>query len=427
MSAPGDGDFEGIFVALPSDPVRPWRPSPRQIAIGVAIVACAAVAAGFVWRGAAETPANAHAKAALRAPGVFELTPAQWTTLTVEPVRWHVFTSQHVTEGKITVNEDQSTPIYSPYSGRVKKLLARPGDELEAGQPLFVLEATDAVQVHNDFMAAVSALAKARSQLKLSSTIEARQRELYEGKAVALKDLQQAQADAAVAQSDVRSAESALEAARNRLRILGRTDEEIARFEQQRSISSEMPIVSPISGTVVQRKVGPGQFISSGSGDPVFLIGDLSSVWLIAYVRETEAPKVHVGQSVRFTVLAYPDRVFTSNVSYVATSLDPSTRRLLVRAAIDNADGALKPEMYATVTILTGEGDASLAIPRDSVIYEGDTARVWVTRDRKTAELKKIDTGLLDGKMIQVNEGLSPEDQIITRGSLFIDRAASGS
>jgi cobalt-zinc-cadmium efflux system membrane fusion protein len=126
-------------------------------------------------------------------------------------------------------------------------------------------------------------------------------------------------------------------------------------------------------------------------------------------------------------VLAYPDRVFNSNVSYVATSLDPATRRLLVRAAIDNAAGALKPEMYATVTILTGEGDASLAIPRDSVIYEGDTARVWVTRDRKTAELKKIDTGLLDGKMIQVNEGLSPEDQIITRGSLFIDRAASGS
>ncbi|OJY43342.1 MAG: efflux transporter periplasmic adaptor subunit [Rhizobiales bacterium 64-17] len=418
-------------MASPNDParasVRPWQPSPRQIAVAAVVAVCAVAVAGFAWRGSVGASPTAHTKAAPRTPGTFEPTAAQWKTLTVEPVRWHVFTSQNATEGKITVNEDRSTPIYSPYSGRVKKLLARPGDELEAGQPLFVLEATDAVQVHNDFMAAVSALAKARSQLKLSGTVEARQRELYEGKAVALKDLQQAQADLAVAQSDVRSAESALEAARNRLRILGRTDEEIARFEQQRSISSEMPIVSPISGTVVQRKVGPGQYISSGSADPVYLIGDLSSVWLIAYVREIEAPKVHVGQTVRFTVLAYPERIFTSNVTYVATSLDPATRRLMVRATIDNADGALKPEMYATVTILTGEGDASLAIPRDSVIYEGDTARVWVTRDRKTAELKKIDTGLLDGKMIQVNEGLSPEDQIITRGSLFIDRAASGS
>ncbi|MFX8477582.1 efflux RND transporter periplasmic adaptor subunit, partial [Acinetobacter baumannii] len=90
------------------------------------------------------------------------------------------------------------------------------------------------------------------------------------------------------------------------------------------------PIYAPIGGTIVQRKVGPGQYIGNGSSDPVFVIGDLSTVWLIAYVRETEAPKIQIGQSVKFTVLSYPDQTFTAAVSYVAASLDPTTRRLLV-------------------------------------------------------------------------------------------------
>jgi len=401
----------------------PWRSG----LIFVALVAVGAAAAIGLWQKMAGAQATAQVtRSPARAAGTFEPTPAQWATLTVEPVTQRVFRSRHVTEGKITVNEDHATPIYSPYSGRVKKLLVRPGDQLEAGQPILVLEATDAVQVHNDFIVAVAGLAKARSQLHLSQTIEARQHELYAGRAVALKDWQQAQADLAAAQSDLRSAETALEAARNRLRILGRSDEEIARFEERGLISPEMPIVAPISGTVVQRKVGPGQFISSGSSDPVFIIGDLSSVWLIAYVRETEAPEVRIGQTVNFSVLAYPDRVFSAKIDYVATALDPTTRRLLVRAVIGNGDGLLKPEMFASVTIFTGEDQSSLAVPRDAIIYEGDTARVWVTRDRKTAELRRIKPGLINGKMIQVLDGLSADDQIISKGSLFIDRAASG-
>jgi cobalt-zinc-cadmium efflux system membrane fusion protein len=393
----------------------------------VAALAVCGLIAIFAWAGGRGGDATAQDAKVPRAPGTFEPTPSQWATLTVEPVQTRVFRAQHITEGKVTVNDERSTQIFSPYSGRVKELIAKPGDQVEAGQPLFVLEATDAVQVHNDFIVAVSALAKARSQLKLFQTVEARQHELYEGKAVALKDWQQAQADLAGSQSDLKSAETALEAARNRLRILGRTDDEIAKFEQTRTISSQTAIVTPISGTIVQRKVGPGQYISSGSADPVFVVGDLSTVWLIAYVRETEAPKVAIGQALQFSVLAYPDRIFAANINYVATALDQATRRLMVRATINNAEGLLKPEMFARVTILTGEGDSSLAVPRDSVIYEADTARVWITRDKKTAELRQIKTGLTNGRMIQVLEGLKADDQVITRGSLFIDRAATGS
>ncbi len=414
-------------MARPSGFDRLWSPRSwgRREISGAAFAACAVVSI-VVWASTRSSATAPEARTA-REVGVFEPTPSQWATLTVEPLRQNVFRAQHITEGKITVNEERSTPIFSPYSGRVRELIAKSGDQVEAGQPLFVLEATDAVQVHNDFIVAVSALAKARSQLKLTQIIETRQRELYEGKAVALKDMQQAQADLAGSQSDLKSAETALEAARNRMRILGRTDEEIEKFEQTRSISSNTPILTPISGTVVQRKVGPGQYISNSSSDPVYVIGDLSTVWLIAYVRETDAPKVQIGQAIHFSVLAYPDRIFTANIGYVSTSLDQTTRRLTVRATINNSDGSLKPEMFARVTILTGEGDSSLAVPREAVIYEADTARVWITRDKKTAELRQIKTGLSNGGMIQVVEGLKPDDQIITRGSLFIDRAATGS
>ncbi len=176
----------------------------------------------------------------------------------------------------------------------------------------------------------------------------------------------------------------------------------------------------------MQRKVGPGQYIGTGASDPVFIIGDLSTVWLVAFIRETEAQSVHIGQALNFTVLAYPDRAFPANISYVATSIDPNTRRLMVRATVNNAERLLKPEMFAIVKILTGEGDAAPAIPRQAVIYEGDTARVWLVRDDNSIELRPVRVGLTNGTMIQVVEGLRPGERVITKGSLFIDRAATG-
>jgi cobalt-zinc-cadmium efflux system membrane fusion protein len=146
----------------------------------------------------------------------------------------------------------------------------------------------------------------------------------------------------------------------------------------------------------------------------------------VAYIRETEAPMVHIGQPIFFTVLAYPDRSFPANISYVATALDPTTRRLLVRASVNNAAGLLKPEMFASVKILTSEGDMAVAVPRDAIIHEGESARVWVARDHDTAiELRQIKVGLSNGAMVEVLEGLAPSDRVITRGSLFIDRVAS--
>jgi len=354
-------------------------------------------------------------------------TPAEWASLTIRPVTERAFRAEHITEGKVAVDEDRSTPVFSPYAGRVTKLLARPGDSVTQGQPLFVIEAADTVQAQNDLIGTMTGLNKARSALDLAQLQHKRAKDLFEGKAVPLKDYQQAEATLIQAQNDLRSTQTALEAARNKLRILGFTDEAITTFQEKGRINPETTIFSPIAGTVVQRKIGPGQFVNSGASDPVFVIGDLSTVWLTAFVRETDASNVSVGQEIVFNVLALPGRALKARINYVAAAIDPTTRRLLVRATIDNKDGRLKPEMFANVTIYSAGDHPAIGVPKQALIYEGDQVRVWVAHEDKSIELRYIKPGLSNGDLVEVEGNLKPGEQIVIKGSLFIDRAASGS
>jgi cobalt-zinc-cadmium efflux system membrane fusion protein len=353
--------------------------------------------------------------------------PAEWASLTIQPVTERAFRAEHVTEGKIAVDEDRSTPVFSPYAGRVTKLLARPGDRVVQGQPLFVIEAADTVQAQNDFIAAMTGLNKARSALDLAQLQHKRAKDLFEGKAVPLKDYQQAEATLTQAQNDLRSTQTALEASRNKLRILGFTDEAVSTFQEMGRINPETTILAPIAGTVVQRKIGPGQYVNSGASDPVFVIGDLSTVWLTAFVREADASNVSVGQEIAFNVLALPSRPLKARINYVSAAIDPATRRLLVRATIDNKDGLLKPEMFANVTIYSASDHPAIGVPKQALIYEGNQVRVWVAHEDKSIELRRIKTGLTNGDLVEVEGNLKPGEQIVTKGSLFIDRAASGS
>lgn len=359
-------------------------------------------------------------------------TAKQWAALTVGAVREQIFQAEHPTEGKISVDEDRSTLVYSPYAGRVVKLFAKPGDTVQAGQPLFAVESTDLVQAENDFIIAIAGLNKAQAALNLAKIIEQQNKSLYATKAGALRDLQQSEAASLATQNDLHAAQVALEAVRNRLRILGKTDEEIKKFGETGEMSTLTTIYSPIVGTVVQRKVGPGQYInttsnSAAANDATFVIGDLSTVWLVAYLRESDAPNVHVGQPLHFTLLAYPGHVFQANINYIATALDPTTRRLLVRATIDNAQRLLRPEMFASVTILTDEGGRSPGIPREAIIYDGNAAHVWIVNDDQSVEQRAIKTGLSNGNDVQIIDGLRVGEKVVIKGSLFIDRAATSS
>ena len=400
----------------------------KQLAVGGALLVVVGVAAfGLMHISAAPQGHSEVSSQSRKGLQRYTPTPAEWASLTIQPVTERAFRAEHVTEGKIAVDEDRSTPVFSPYAGRVTKLLARPGDSVTQGQPLFVIEAADTVQAQNDFITAATGLNKARSALDLAQLQHRRAKDLFEGKAVPLKDFQQADATLIQAQNDLRSTETALEAARNKLRILGLTDDAISAFQEKGRINPETTIFAPIAGTVVQRKIGPGQYVNSGASDPVFVIGDLSTVWLTAFVRETEASTVVVGQELTFNLLALPGRTLTGRINYVAAAIDPATRRLMVRATVDNASGQLKPEMFATVTIYAPDDQPSVGVPKQALIYEGDQVRVWVAHEDKSIELRQIKTGLANGDLVEVHGNLKPGEQIVTKGSLFIDRAASGS
>jgi cobalt-zinc-cadmium efflux system membrane fusion protein len=400
----------------------------QKLAVGAALLVLAgAVSYGLLHIGGTLQGYSEVSSQSRKGSQRYMPTPSEWASLTIAPVVERAFRAEHATEGKIAVDEDRSTPVFSPYAGRVTKLLARPGDSVMQGQPLFVIEAIDTVQAQNDFIAAMTGLNKANSALDLAQLQDKRAKDLFEGKAVPLKDYQQSQATLIQTQNDLRSSQTALEAARNRLRILGLTDEAISAFQEKGRIDPSTTIFSPIKGTVVQRKIGPGQYVNSGASDPVFVIGDLSTVWLTAFVRETDAPTVSVGQEIAFNVLALPGRPLRARIDYVSAAIDPATRRLLVRATIDNKDGLLKPEMFANVTIYSTSDHAGVGVPKQALIYEGDQVRVWVAHEDKSIELRQIKPGLANGDLVEVEGNLKPGEQIVTRGSLFIDRAASGS
>jgi len=400
----------------------------RRVITSVVLLALAGAGSyGFLYRGAKEKAHSEVSSQSRRNAQNFTPTPSEWATLTIEPVKEKAFRAEYVTEGKVAVDEDRSTPVFSPYAGRVTKLLAKAGDSVTQGQPLFTIEAADTVQAQNDFIAAMTAQNKAKSALELSDIQYKRAKDLYEGHAVPLKDYQQAEATQVQAQNDMRSSATALEAARNKLRILGFTADSIKAFQDKGSINPEITIYAPIAGTVVQRKIGPGQYVSAGASDPVFVIGDLSTVWLTAFVRESDAAAVAVGQDITVNVMALPGRPFKAKINYVATAIDPNTRRLLVRATIDNRDGLLKPEMFANVTVYSAGDRAAPAVPKQALIYEADQVRIWVAREDKSVELRRIKIGLINGNLVEVTSNLKPGEQIVVKGSLFIDRAASGS
>jgi membrane fusion protein, heavy metal efflux system len=402
--------------------------SRRKWAVAAALLALAGAAVyGFVPFAGAKRGHSEVSSQSRKGLSRYTPSPAEWASLTIQPVSELAFRAEHVTEGKIAIDEDRSTPVFSPYAGRVTKVLARPGDSVVKGQPLFVIEAADNVQAQNDFIAAMAAMNKAKSALDLAQLQGTRAKDLFEGKAVPLKDYQQSQATLIQAENDMRSSQTAMEAARNKLRILGLTDEDIATFQEKRRINPETTIFAPIAGTVVQRKIGPGQYVNAGASDPVYVIGDLSTVWMTAFVRETDSANISVGQEVTFNVLALPGRTLPARLNYVATAIDPATRRLLVRATIDNKKGLLKPEMFANVTIYSANDHPAVGVPKQALIYEGDQVRIWVAREDKSIELRQIKPGLTNGDLVEVVGNLRPGEQIVTKGSLFIDRAASGS
>ena len=416
---------------------KPRRGLPRSVQILAVVIAAGALFAGIAIRSILpSSDSGAKKEAAVTEQDytvpTFTPTPDQWAAFAITEVTTRKFEAAQRTDGMIAIDDDISTPVYSPYSGRVTRVIARPGDVVQPGQALFAIQATEFVQAQNDLVAAVAAVRTARAQLRMAQTSEKRQHDLYNAQGGSLKDWQQSQVDLSTAQGNLDSANVALGAVRGRLRILGKTDAEVAAMEEHpehATVVPEVEVGAPIGGTVIQRQIGVGQNIvsattSSGGGTPVYTIGDLSKVWLIANVREADTGLVQLGAPVSVRVLAFPDREFIARISYVAPSIDPNTRRLPVRAEIDNHDFALKPQMFATFNIITGAATLSPAVPERGVVYEGQKAHVWVANPAdKTLAMRQVHAGRVANGFVEITEGLKAGEHVVTTGAVFIDRA----
>lgn len=421
-------DFAGPREAHDGGAARPRNlPNRQQIRILIVAAVAAVMILGVIpalWH-LVFAPASPTAPPVI--PGTFRPTDSQWADLKIETIRARAFPGLVATDGSVATNDDTTTPVFSPYSGRVTRLIAKLGDHVEKGDPLMTIAATEAAQSQNDLITASDALSAARVQASVATANEARQHQLYQGGSAALKDWQQSQSDLAAAKAGLRTAEIGLAATRNKLRILGMSDRDIEALERTRAvekISPDVTVFAPISGTVIQRQVGLGQFIQAGAANPVYSIGDLSTLWLIGNVREADAPLVRVNAVVEVRVMALPGRTFNARLSWVAPSIDPTTHRLAVRAEVQNPDGLLKPTMFATFFVHTGADRVSPAVPEQAVVYEGEEARVWIAHRDKSLGLRDIKPGRTQDGEIEALSGVRPGERIVTSGAVFIDRAA---
>jgi cobalt-zinc-cadmium efflux system membrane fusion protein len=403
---------------------------PHVIVVAALLTALTIVAALTSTHILSKAPAQAQPAEAVPVtpdPNFVTIEEPQMQSIKLAAATLQSFRTEKVATGKIAFNEDFMTPVFSPYTGRVIRLVARPGDVIKQGSPLFEIDTPDLVQVESDLITAGISLAKSKAALEMTRRTEDRQHRLYANKAVALKDWEQAEADLKSTERDVRAAESTLAAARARLRVFGKTEEEIVKIETDRQVDRVTRVRSPLAGTITTRKVGPGQYVKPDSPDPLFTVANLSTAWILADIYESDVPLLKVGQPVEVHVAAYPNELFTARVSYISPSVDPTTHRVAVRGVIENRGQRLKPDMFASFRVLTASEIQSLAVPASAIIRDGDRTSVWIVQATNRFARREVTIGIEQRGYIQILSGLQQDDSVVSEGSLFISNAAGSS
>jgi cobalt-zinc-cadmium efflux system membrane fusion protein len=393
------------------------------VALGVLVIFAITAALGWLRRPAEKAQPFPQ-------PGTFRATPDQIAALKIMPVGLGQQSDNINATGTITVDEDHATPVLMPYSGQVTQVLVEAGQHVTVGQPLLKIKTPEYVDARNALLSAISQHANSVSQLRLAQENAHRQQEIYASAGGAFKDLQQARNDLVTAQSALRSADAALGTARDRLAILGKSPDEIHRLESVNEVSgihAETTLHAPSAGIIASRSVAPGQYVTIGGDKPVMTIADPTSVWLVAQLPESVSSRVGVGDGVNVTTPAFPGRVFRAVIDNVAAGLDPATHRLAVRATIANRDLALKPQMFASFTILrAGSGASAILVPAAAVIHEGDVARVWVAGKDNLLSARLVSVVDAGNGASKVVAGLRPGERIVTAGAIFVNEAGLG-
>lgn len=384
---------------------------------GAAVAAAVLIAAAGLYHGPV-----AQAEEPAPTTGMVVLTAAQRANLSLVTADVHDFRDVSVADGKITTDNTRTVSVFSPFSGRVVQVMVQPGDRVAAGQALFTIQANEYAQGHSDLVAAQAGLDAAAAQEKLARDAETRAEGVYKTAGGALKDYQQAQHDRIAAESATASAQAALDAERAKLKILGLSDGDVIALST--SNASAVTVRAPIAGIVASQTLNPGQLLATGAG-AALSITDTNHVWLDAELSEDDTGKVKTGDQVTVHVSAYPERTYRATVVSVAPELNADTHRLPVRAAIANADGALKPEMFASFDIYGASVAQALGVPVEAIIRDGDMAHVWVVDADGHARYRAVQLGLVGQGYAEITSGLARGERVVVKGALFVDKAGA--
>ncbi|SDS70583.1 membrane fusion protein, cobalt-zinc-cadmium efflux system [Bradyrhizobium canariense] len=337
-----------------------------------------------------------------------ELTEKQLGALKTAPAELRSFETLKTAVGTIDFNQNMTVQVFSQYSGKIVHAFSNLGDTVKKGDILFTVDSPDLLQAESTLLAS-------SGMLQLQTRTLARATQLLKAGGSAQKDVDQAT-------SDQQTAEGNFKAAKDAVRIFGKTDAEIDQILAQRKVDSTLYVPSPISGTVIARNAAEGFLTQPGSAPPPYSVADLSTMWMIANVIETDAPSYRVGQAVQVRVPAYPDKVFEGHVTTVGSMIDPNTHRQLVRSEIADPDHLLRAGMFASFLIRLTDPVQSAAVPVDSVVREGDgTMTIWVTTDRHRFTKRTVTIGIQQQNgWSQVLAGLQANELVVTDGAVFL-------
>jgi membrane fusion protein, heavy metal efflux system len=337
-----------------------------------------------------------------------ELTETQLAAIKVAPVQLRNFETLKTAVGTIDFNQNKTVQVFAQYPGKIVRAFFNLGDTVKKGDILFTVDSPDLLQAESTLLANSGVL-------QLQTRTLARATQLLKAGGSAQKDVDQAT-------SDQQTAEGNFKAAKDAVRIFGKTDAEIDQILAERKVDSTLYVASPIAGTVIARNAAEGFLTQPGAAPAPYSVADLSTMWMVANVIETDAPSYHVGQEVQVRVPAYPDKIFEGHVTTVGSMIDPSTHRQLVRSEVADPDHLLRAGMFASFIIRLTDPVQSAAVPVDAVVREGDgTMNVWVTADRRRFTQRTVTIGIQQQNgFSQMLSGLQANEQVVTDGAVFL-------
>ena len=351
------------------------------------------------------TPEDSAAKSSKAQPdATLELTPTQLSSIKVEPVGSYLFPVEKEAVGNIDYDEDLSVQVFPAYQGTIIATLVQLGAEVHIDQPLYTIKSPDLIQ-------AESTLIGAAATFELTNKELARVRGLA---GIAEREREQAI-------SDQQTAEGALKAARDTVRVFGKTDAEIDQMIASRKIDPALMVRSPIPGKITSKNAQPGWLVQPGNLPAPYSVADVTIKWMLANVAESEIPLFHLGEPVEVRVISYPERVFLGRVAKIYEYVDPGTHRGTIRSEIADPKDELHSGMLANFIIRVKAPVDTTAIPANGVVREADGAMtVWVTTDRHRFVQKVVKVGLRKDGWVEILEGLQPGELAVTDGAVFL-------